>query len=174
MTENESFQELLLWAVEDNTLPSAFLSLPSPPFSILTPSLSHYLITVDSAGSLAMVTVEGEKVRMASEVNLQGRRLRGKRLRLVTTTPSLPFTGLVFSVVKCEMSHVGGRESAVVMCGGGEVFVCAVDTGGLTLVSSLNLGVKVDAIIFRLPCDNQRLLFSSPSFHSVCVATVYW
>ena len=117
-------QELLLWKSEDNILPSAHLTLHSPPLTILPSSLPHTLITVDSAGSVTMVTVEGGEVRVVSQVNLwEGRKRR--------------------SVVKCVMSEVGGREGVVVMCGGGDVFVCAVESSGLSLTATINSRTKV-------------------------------
>ena len=45
------------------------------------------------------------------------------------------------------MSEVGNRESAVVMCEGGEVFVYAVEVSGLSLTSRIDLRTKV-------PCNH--------------------
>ena len=45
------------------------------------------------------------------------------------------------------MSEVGQSESVVVICGDGEVFVCAVDQSDLTITHSLTVGSKVRELI---------------------------
>ena len=72
------------------------------------------------------------------------------------------------SVVGSVVREVAGRESVVVICGAGELFVCGTSKTGITLTSSLNLGSKVSQN--RPPLQSERTTFSSdPSAVSVCV-----
>lgn len=48
-----------------------------------------------------------------------------------------------YRVVNSVMCDVGGRECVVVMCGSGEVYVCALDEKGITLAATIELGTKV-------------------------------
>lgn len=41
------------------------------------------------------------------------------------------------------MCEVGGRECVMVICGGGEVWLCDVDESGLTITATLQLSTKV-------------------------------
>jgi hypothetical protein len=90
-----------------------------------------------------MVSVEGGEVKVLGE---EGRKLRGRKPRFVSSlnpTCVIPDLFSVSSVVMSVMSEVGKRESAVVMCEGGEVFVYAVEESGLSLTSRIDLRTKV-------------------------------
>ena len=46
-------------------------------------------------------------------------------------------------VLNSVICDVGGRECVVVVCGSGEVYVCALDEKGITLAATIELGAKV-------------------------------
>jgi hypothetical protein len=117
--------ELLLWVSEEKSLPAPIL-LPSSPLSLLPPSLPHCLVSVNATGSVTMLTVEGECVQVIGEVVIGGRRTRRRQLQ----------------VLKSVICDVRGKECVVVMCGSGEVYVCALDDKGLTLAVTIELGAK--------------------------------
>ena len=126
-------------------MPASQLSLPTPPVSLLTSSHPHHLVLVDATGTVVMVSVENEEVRVVSQVTVGGRRLRNKGPRLAFHHPHLPkMSSCVHCrVVRSVMGDIGGQESVLVMCEAGDVFVCAVGTRGLTVTSNMTLGSKV-------------------------------
>lgn len=145
--------ELLLWTSEDKSLPSHPQALPSSPLALLTPSLPHCLVTVDAAGTVAMLTVEGGGVRVVSEVVIGRRRTRHKQLQ----------------VLKSVVCDVGGRECVVVMCGG-VVCVCAVDESGLTItaMATLQLSAKITHGAMMTVCGERLLVGGSDGALFTC------
>ena len=51
--------------------------------------------------------------------------------------------GRAHRVLYSRVCEVGGRESVVVMCAGGEVWVCAIGEEGLSTTARLQLGTTV-------------------------------
>lgn len=97
-----------------------------------------------------MISVEGGAARVLSDIMIGDQYMRSKQPQSVFP----PLTGCDMSqnhccllyccrVVESVMCEVGGRESVMVICGGGEVWLCAVDESGLTTTPTLQLSTRV-------------------------------